>query len=89
LKSCCAAHPKISRVGVSRSFALDPIACCLDKLNVQRFRETAGNLVLGFREPGPIGLEPVRPKMRSGFGIDQLHVDLNLSVGSAYAPFVT
>jgi hypothetical protein len=49
--------------------------------------ETAGDLALGFREVGAIGIETVGPEVCAGIGIDQLHVHLNLVAGPSHASF--
>ena len=42
---------------------------------------------MGLREVAPIGLEPIRPKMRAAVGIDQLHIDLYLIAEAPHAAF--
>jgi hypothetical protein len=43
--------------------------------------------MISFSEVSPIGLEPVRPHVRSCFAIDQLHIDLRPVARSPYATF--
>src|SRR6516162_762325 len=66
-------------------FLLDPAAHYLHDLEIEGPREAAGDLVLSFREVGAIGIEAVRPKMCTAFGVDQLDVYAYLVTGSPYA----
>src|SRR6516225_11588098 len=70
-----------------RPFLVDPLPGRFDELKVERAGEPPGDLALRLREVAPIGLEPIRPKMRAAFGIDQLHVDLYLVAETPHAAF--
>ena len=63
-------HDEIARIGIDRPFLLDPAAQILDEFEIERPGETAGDLVLGCREVGAIGVEPVGPQLHPAFGID-------------------
>ena len=82
-----AAHNEIARVGIDRVFVLDPAAGIAEELNIRASSQAAGDLVLRFREVRAIGVEPVGPEMRAGFGIDQLRVHPNLVTGPPHAAF--
>ena len=59
-------------IGIDRPFLLDPAANRLDKLEVQRPGEAAGDLVLGSGQVSPLGFEPLVPQVSAGLGVDQL-----------------
>src|SRR6516225_4607569 len=54
---------------------------------MERAGEAACDLALCIGEIEEVSLEPVRPDMRSRFGIDQLHVYPYLLAGPPNAPF--
>lgn len=81
------AHHEVVGVGIDRPFLLDPAANRLDELEVQGPGEAAGDLVLGLRQVSPVGVEPLRPQMPAGFGVDQLDIHPNLAARSPHAPF--
>ena len=82
-----AAHYEIPRIRVYRLLLLDPAAHVLDEFEVYSPGKTAGDFVLRFRKIGAIGVEPVRPKMRPAFSVDQLRVHSNLVAGPPDATF--
>jgi hypothetical protein len=73
-----AAHYEITGIGIDGSLLLDAPGSVLHEFEMQRLRETSGDLALRFGKVSTIGFEPVRPHMCAGFTIDQLHIGLNL-----------
>ena len=51
---------------------------CSDQLNIERVREPARDLALQDKQIGRVAVEPIRPEMRVGLGIDQLGADADL-----------
>lgn len=68
------AHYEIVRIGIGRLFLLDPAAYRLHEFEVQRPGQMPDDLLLGFREIFPFGLEPFCPHVAPGFGVDQLYI---------------
>src|SRR6516164_7744589 len=81
------AHDEIASIRIDFSFLLDTAADIPHQFKVKGPRKTAGDLALGFSQVPPVRLEPVCPNMRAAFGIDELHVDLDLVAGPACAAF--
>src|SRR6266446_1191527 len=79
------AHHEVARIRIDRPFFLDAATHVRHEFEVQRPRETAGDLVLSYREVSTIGLEPFCPQMRTVFSIDQLHVYPNLVIRPSHA----
>ena len=52
-----AAHDEISRIRISGMFLLDAAAEISDELEVERLRQTAGDLALRFGEVSAVGVE--------------------------------
>ncbi len=50
-------------------------------------RKTPGDGVLRFGKVCIVGLEPVSPNMRPGFGLDKLYIDSHSITGPPYASF--
>ena len=51
---------------------------CSDQLNIERVREPARDLALKDKQIARVAVEPIRPEMRVGLGIDQLGADADL-----------
>ena len=64
---------EIHRVGVGRLFGASRLGG--GELGVQRVRQTPNDFVLHVEEIGERLVEPLRPKMTAGLGVDELHVD--------------
>jgi hypothetical protein len=78
---------EIARIGIDRPFLLDPANRCLYEFNIESPCETPGDFVLSLGQVGAIGVEPICPKLRAAFAIDQLHVDPNLVTNPPHAAF--
>ena len=64
---------EIHRIGIGRLFG----TASLDRreLIAQRVRQTPDDFVLHVEEIGKRLVEPLRPEMTAGLGVDELHVD--------------
>src|SRR5262249_31763354 len=82
-----AAHDRIARIRIDRLFLLDPAARGFYEFSFERPGETAGDLAVGPREIRAINVKPVRPNVCTGFGIDQLHIHLDLVARPPHASF--
>jgi len=58
-----------------------------DQLDTERVRDPARDLVLQSEKINCVAVEPLRPKMRVGRGIDELGVDADLAAGPTDASF--
>ena len=81
------AHDQIPGIGIEPFFLFEPLSGRSDEVRVERASEPPGDLALRLREVAKIGLEPIRPQMRAAFGVDQLHIDLDLAAKAPHAAF--
>jgi hypothetical protein len=58
-----------------------------EQLDAERVRDPACDLVLQREQIAGVAVEPLRPEMRVGRGIDQLGIDSDLAARPPDAPF--
>src|SRR5262245_9524824 len=58
-----------------------------DELDAERVREPGGDLVLKSEQIASVAVEPLRPEMRVGRGINQLGIDADLAARPPDAAF--
>ena len=64
-----------------------PSRLSADQLEIECDGDAGRDLILQREQVGGIALEPLRPQMRIGLGVDQLRVDADLVARAAHAPF--
>ena len=80
-------HDEITRIGIDRPCLLASANRCLYEFKIQSPGKTAGDFVLSLSQVNAISVEPICPKLRAAFAIDQLHVNPDLVINPPHAAF--
>src|SRR5262249_8238756 len=80
-------HNEIACIRVNRFFLLDAAAHIPDEFDIQRPGKMVSDFVLRLRKVCPIGVKPVGPEMRAGFGVNELDIYPDVVAGPADAAF--